>query len=240
LPHISERHVIDRIRDATLVFLIFLLLSSSNSAFYVLCSMIKKVALLWLSVFALAVACKKDCIVYQDYVVTDFDLQGNFGNLGLFTTDVRNSGDTIRSVRNQFVFSPEQDFLVSNFRLPGIDILPSAYAKECVQIKRSLTNFDPLKTTFSVDASLDLTAFGLSGVLPAGTNLLGIQEVRDLLLSSIQNNAELHFGLQTPVTVNPAFLRYFNGQQRSFTLTISLTTGDFLSSSATVYLDVPA
>jgi hypothetical protein len=223
-----------------MVFLIFMCLSSSNSAFYVLCSMIRKVVFLWLSLFVLAIACKKDCIEYQDYVVKRFELRGNFGNFGLFSTDVRNSGDTIRSARNQFVFFPEQDFLVSNFRFPGIDIMPSAYAKDCAQIERSISNFDPLKTTFSVDASLDLTAFGLSGVLPAGTNLLGIQEVRDLLFSSIQNNTELHFGLQTPISVNPAFLRYFNGQQRSFTLTLSSTTGDLLSSSATVYLDVPA
>jgi len=202
--------------------------------------MIRKVALLWLCAVVLAVACKKDCIDFQDYVVKRFELQGNSGNLGLFTSDIRNSGDTIRSIRNQFVFFPEKDFIVSNFSLPAIDFMSSAYAKDCAQIERSISNFDPLKTTFSVDASLDLTAFGLSGTLPAGTNLLGIQEVRDLFFSSIQNNAELHFGLQTPITVNPAFLRYFNGQRRAFTLTISSTTGDLLSSTAEVYLDIPA
>lgn len=202
--------------------------------------MIRKVALLWLSVIVLAVACKKDCVEYQDYAVKRFELKGNAGNLGLFTTDVRNSGDTIRSARNQFAFFPDKDFLVSNFRLPSIDFLPTAHAKDCAQVERSISNFDPLKTTFSIDVAVDLSAFGLSGVLPAGTNLLGIQEVRDLFFSSIQNNAELHFGLQTPITVSPVFLRLFNGQQRTFTLTLSSTTGDFLSSTASVYLDLPA
>jgi hypothetical protein len=200
--------------------------------------MIRKAVGLWVLSLMLAVACKKDCIEYRDYLVTSFSIQSNSNNLGLFSTDVRNSADTIRSVRNQFLFVPERDFFATGFSFPSFDLMSTAYARDCAIIERSASTFDPLKTTFSVDVELDLTVFGLSGLIPAGGNLLANQALRDAFLSSIQNNAELHNGLQAPFTVSPNFLRVFNGQRRTFTLSITSSTGDVVSASTQVFVQI--
>lgn len=207
--------------------------------FYVISHMIRKVFIIWLAAFAVSLSCKKDCIKYLDYKVNNFNFSSNRNNLGLFTSDIRNNGDTIRSIRNQFYFEPVKEFIAAGFRFPSISIIGTAYAKEsCAEAERSLTSFDPLKTEFSVDAAIDLNAFGLIGVLPANTNLLAIQEVRDRFLIQIQNNEDIHNGLATPVSVDKDFLRYFNGQTRTFTLKLVSTTGNVLSSSATVVPDI--
>jgi hypothetical protein len=203
--------------------------------------MIRKVFIIWLAALAISVSCKKDCIKYLDYKVNNFNFSSNSNNLGLFTTDIRNSGDTIRSIRNQFYFEPVKDFLAMGLSLPAISFMNTAYAKEsCAEVERSLTSFDPLKTEFSVDAAIDLSAFGLIGVIPANTNLLSIQEVRDRFLAEIQNNDDLHNGQATPVTVDKDFLKYFNGQARIFSLKLVSTTGNVLTNSASVVADINA
>lgn len=203
--------------------------------------MIRKVLTIWLAAFAISVSCKKDCINYLDYRVNNFNFGSNRNNLGLFTTDIRNSGDTIRSIRNQFYFEPVKDFLAAGPKLPSISFIFTAHASEdCAEVERSLTSFDPLKTEFSVDAAIDLSALGLMGVIPANTNLLTIQEVRDRFFFEIQNNADLHNGLPTPVTVNKDILRYFNGQARTFSLKLVTPTGNVLINSATVVPDINA
>lgn len=209
--------------------------------FYVLSDMIRKVFIIWLAAFAVSVSCKKDCINYLDYRVNNFNFSSNRNNLGLFTNDIRNNGDTIRSIRNQFYFEPEKEFLAIGFRFPSISFIGTAYAKEsCAEVERSLSSFDPLKTEFSVDAPIDLSALGLIGVIPANTNLLAIQEVRDRFFIEIQNNDDLHNGLSTPITVDKDFLGYFNGQTRIFSLKLVTTTGNVLNSSATVVPDINA
>lgn len=204
--------------------------------------MIKKALFIWVAVLALSVACKKDCITYFDYTINSFRFLSNSGNLGLFSSETQNSEDTIRSVRNQFFFNPDKEF--ASLQLPVLEsfsIFSSAYAKDdCAEIERSLTKFDPLKTVFSVDAPIDLSAFGLVGVIPADANLLSFQEFRDLYLFDIQNNAELHNGNSTPVNVNKDFLKYFNGQTRSFKLQLTTPTGNVLTNTANVVLDINA
>lgn len=204
--------------------------------------MIKKALFIWGAVLVLSVACKKDCITYFDYTVNSFRFSSNSGNAGLFTTEIQNSGDTIKSVRNQFYFNPDKDFAALLFPNAGsYSIFSTAYAKDdCAEIERSLTSFDPLKTVFSVDAPIDLSAFGLVGVIPADANLLSFQEFRDQYLFDIQNNADLHFGISTPVNVNKEFLKYFNGQTRSFKLQLTTPTGNVITNTATVVLDINA
>lgn len=201
--------------------------------------MFKKVTYIVLFSLVLGVACKKDCINYRNFKVTNIDFKGNSTNIGLFNNEVKNSGDTIRSLRNQFYLNPIRDFNAQLFQLPTFDLIPSAYAaKDCAEIDRSVTSFDPIKTSFSIDTDINLADFGLLGIAAAGTNLLSIQELRDQFLSSIQNNLDIHGGLNAPVTIDPAFLKYFNGQTRTFTLKLTSTTGDIRTSSATVFLDV--
>jgi hypothetical protein len=204
--------------------------------------MIKKVLFIWVAVLAISVACKKDCVTYFDYTVNSFRFSPNSENAGLFSSETQNSGDTIRSVRNQFYFNPDKEFAA--LQVPVLEsfcIFNSAYAKDdCAEIERSLTSFDPLKTVFSVDAPIDLSAFGLVGVIPADANLLSFQEFRDLYLFDIQNNAEMHNGLGSPVNVSKDFLKYFNGQTRTFKLQLTTPTGNILSNTATVVLDINA
>lgn len=165
-------------------------------------------------------------------------MTGNSQNRGLFQSDIRNSGDTIRSIRNQFLFIPIKDFVVMQRLIPSVGLMQEAYARDCVQLERSVTVFDPLRTVFSVDADVNLNDFGLAGVIPAGQNLLSNQELRDRFLSQIQNNSDIHSGLDGPITVSPQFLAYFKGQRRIFTIVMTSTTGDVLSASANVWVDV--
>jgi|GEM_PF-5537814 len=202
--------------------------------------MFKKSAFLSIILIVLAIACQKDNICSSDYRVTDFEIKANSENRGLYDQDGYNSGDTIRSKRNQFYFYPSKSYISGKRSGFSLDLIPSAYARDCAAVERSLTSFDPSKTVFAVDIDVNLSAYGLSGIIPAGSNLLDNQELRKGLLSDIVNNIDLHTGINIPITVANAFLVPFKGQTLTFTLALVTSSGDRYTDQVSVVIDVNA
>lgn len=202
--------------------------------------MFKKLAFLSITLIVLAIACKKDNICSSDYYVTDFEIKANSENRGLYDQDGYNSGDTIRSRRNQFYFYPVKSYISGNRSGFSLELIPSAYARDCAPVERSLTSFDPSKTVFAVDTDVNLSVYGLSGIIPAGSNLLDNQDLRKGLLSDIVNNPDLHAGINIPITVANAFLVPFKGQARIFTLGLVTASGVSYTHQVSVVIDVNA
>ena len=208
--------------------------------------MFKKISAIALSLFFITFACKKAevCTDQLAYQIDSFELRINSENLGLYDDEGANTDSTIGSTRNQLMFIPNKVFKSAQRQITktsfGLDIIPSAYARDCVQIENSLTQFDPLKTDFHINKDLDLSIFGpeYSGVIPAGTNLLSNQKLRATLLNDLVSRAYLNGGLETPLTLSPDFLRPLNGQHLQFTLELTSTVGIIMSSSVDVVVDV--
>lgn len=199
----------------------------------------KKQLFILISFLSIAVACQKDCVKYNRLEVTEFSFLPNSSNEGLFTTDIRNSSDTIRSIRNQFLVTfSYKPFVQLNTSSPFIQ---SAFAKDCPTLDFPVTSFDPLLTIFSVDKDIDPSFWGIGlDIIPAGTNLLSIAEIRTQLLPNIRNNNTIHVALNTPVSVSKEFLSYFKGQRVEFTLVFSTPTEDLFTGKASAFIDVNA
>ena len=201
--------------------------------------MLKKQIIILVSFLTIAVACQKDCVRFNQIEVTEFSFLPNSTNEGLFTTDVRNSGDTIRSVRNQFLITfTYQPFAYLN---PTGSFIQTAFAKDCPTLDFPVTNFDPLLTTFSVDKDIDPSFWGIElGIIPAGTNLMEITELRTRFLSAIRNNNTIHAAINAPVTVNKEFLSIFEGQNVGFTFTFSTETEEVFTANTVAFINVNA
>ncbi|MCZ2393925.1 MAG: hypothetical protein LC105_08725 [Chitinophagales bacterium] len=203
--------------------------------------MIKKNSILFSMMLVVAIACRKEsiCANQGNYVVHQFSFQINSVNRGLFKEEGRNTATTIGSIRNQFLFIPEKSFMASSVnRTIGFDIFPSAYARDCIEVERSLTSFDASKTTLTIDRDLDLSIFGLSGVILKGQNLLDNSELKSKYLKDITSNIDMHAGIEIPVSLSIDFLRILDGEKINFTLGLVSTTGDKMESSVEAVIDV--
>lgn len=203
--------------------------------------MFKKLFVLISVVTIAAFACKKEEICSKNYQVEGFSFLINSDNIGINTNQIRNTETTIRSTRNQFYFLPEKKYtLAQRSNSFSLDIIPSAYAKRCVDIETSITTFDINKTELSIDKDLNLALYGLPGFVLAGQNLLANQSLRGSLLKEVITNDYIHSGVEFPVSVSADFLKPLNGQQIKFTLKLVTSFGIGMSSSVDVVIDVNA
>lgn len=203
--------------------------------------MFKKLLVLVSVVTIAAFACKKEEICSRNYQVENFSFRINSDNIGINTNERRNTETTIGSARNQFYFLPEKKYtLAQRSNAFSLDIIPSAYAKRCVEIETSLTTFDVNKTELSINKDLNLAIYGLPDFVLAGQNLLANQSLRSSLLKDIITNDYIHSGVEFPVTVSPEFLKPLNGQQIKFTLKLVTSVGIEMKSSVDVVIDVNA
>jgi hypothetical protein len=201
--------------------------------------MLKKLLFIFATFIFLAVACQKDCVKFKQLEVTEFTFLPNSSNEGLFTTDIRNNGDTIRSVRNQFLIN--FSYQPYAYYKPASSWIQSAYAKDCPTLDFPVTNFDPLLTTFSVDKDIDPSFWGIGlDVIPAGTNLLAITEIRTRFLLDIRNNNTIHVAISAPVTLKNEFLSIFKGQRVGFTFSFSTKTEEVFTANTEAFIDVNA
>lgn len=193
------------------------------------------------AVTTMTTACRKDsvCTDKGNYKVTNFELQINSKNRGIFKGEGTNTESTIGSIRNQWMFIPTKSYIATNSKfIPSFDFFKLAYAGDCIVSDISLTSFDPAKTSFSMDRDLDLSIYGLEGLIPAGYNLLSVQSLRAELLKDIASNVDLHAGIEIPISVSKDFLIPLNGETIQFTMKLVTTTGDEMSSSVDVVIDV--
>ncbi len=206
--------------------------------------MFKKLFILVSAMFVLALACKKEeiCTDRTSYEVNKFDLSINSENIGLFKNEGKNTATTIGSVRNQLMFIPEKTFKYAEVKksVTGFDFIPSAYARRCVDMEVSLTTFDPNKTKLTLDRSLDLSIFGLSGFVLEGQNLLDNPALKSGLLKDFVTNEYLNAGIGTPISFSADFLKPLNGATLKFTLTLVSQVGIELTASVDVVVDVNA
>lgn len=204
--------------------------------------MMKNILILFVAITTLTIACRKDsiCTDKGNYNVTDFDLQINSTNRGLFKNEGTNTETTIGSTRNQFMFIPTKSYLAVNSKTStGFELFSTAYADDCIVSDISLTSFNPAKTELTIDRDIDLSIFGLeSNIIPAGYNLLAVQSLRAELLKDIPSNVDLHAGIEIPISVSKDFLIPFNTQTLKFTLKLITTTGDEMKSTVDVVVDV--
>lgn len=203
--------------------------------------MFKKLFVLVSVVTIAAFACKKEEICSRNYQVESFSFSINSDNIGVNPNEGKNTETTIGTTRNQFFFLPVKNFaLAQRTRSFSLDIIPSAYAKRCVDIETSLTTFDVNKTELSIDKDLSLALYDLPGFIPANHNLLADQSLRSSLLKDVISNSYIHSGIEFPVTVSPEFLKPLSGQQIKFTLKLVTSLGIEMSSSVDVVIDVNA
>lgn len=206
--------------------------------------MFKKLTILVSAMFILALACKKEeiCTERGSYEVHKYELSINSENIGLFKNEGKNTTTTIGSVRNQLMFTPEKTFKYVEVKnsATGFDLIPSAYAKRCVEMEVSLTTFDPNRTILTIDKDLDLSIFGLSGFILKGNNLLANQSLRSNLLKDFISNEYMNAGIGTPISFSVDFLKPLNGQTIKFTMTLVSQVGIEMTASADVVIDVNA
>lgn len=205
--------------------------------------MIKKIFILVATTIVLALACKKEeiCTDRGSYEINEFSLSINSKNIGLHPGEGENTETTIGSTRNQLMFTPTKIFKLAEVKKTiGFDIISTAYAKNCVEVENSLTNFDPNKTQLSINRDLDLSMYGLNGVILAGNNLLAEQSLRNSILKDIITNQYLHAGMDIPFTLSVDFLKPLNNQSFRVTLTMTTLQGIMMSSSTDVVVDVNA
>lgn len=201
----------------------------------------KNLMILLVLATTLVIGCKKEsvCTERGNYNVKSFELKINSNNRGLFKGEGTNTETTIGSTRNQWMFIPEKSYIAINSKSSfNFDFFNTAYA-DCIVQEISLTSFDASKTKFSVDRDLDLSIFGLeSMIIPAGYNLLAVQSLRAELLKDIADNVDLHAGIEIPISVSKDFLIPLNEQKIKFTLEIVTTSGNIMSSTVDVVVDV--
>lgn len=205
--------------------------------------MIKKIFGLFAAMLILSIACKKEeiCTDKYSYEVVGFDLKINSENIGLFPADGKNTETTITTKRNQFMFIPEK--LYSEVHQKSIfnwDFIPSAYAKNCVDVENSKTTFDVNKTHLSINRDINLDVDNSTIFVGQGQNLLSNPKLRAAYFKEIISNAEIHAGFEFPVTLSVDFLKQLKGQQVEFTLKMITTLGFEMSSSVDVVVDVNA
>ena len=206
--------------------------------------MFKKLAIIFLSVWVLSIACQKEEICHDNFIVTGFSIKVNDENIGILKDQGHNLPGIINTTRNQLMFVPEQDFnIAQNRTFPNFnfDIIPNAYASRCVSVETSLTQFDPAKTSFSLDIDLPLAWYDISeDTIYAGGNLLENQKLRDGLLAAIVRNEEIHSGFKFPISFTPEFLIPMNGREIGFTLKMTNESGTQMqaSTTATISLDI--
>jgi hypothetical protein len=204
--------------------------------------MIKYLMILLVAMTTMMIACKKDsiCTDRGNYNVTNFELQINSENIGLFKDEGTNTETTIGSTRNQWMFIPTKSYIVVNSKFnPSFNLFNTAYASDCIILDVSLTSFEPSKTSFSINRDLDSSIYGLGEeIIPADYNLLSVSALRSELLKDIVSNLNLHSGIEIPISVSKDFLVPLNGETIQFTLKLVTTIGDEMSSSVDVVIDV--
>jgi hypothetical protein len=202
--------------------------------------MIKKLAIITCIAIFLNIACQKDCTNYNYYKIPKIDISVNSNNVGIFTTAIRNSGDTIRSISNQFLFTPTKEFFSQSKKGVDFQLFPTAYAADCPNIEESSTSFSPTIAKFWMNVPFPAATYGIAPFtdIPAYTNLLTFNEIKNAYFAPFLENKLLFSGYDTPFTINTPFFKHFRSQKIKFFVELSTTEGLTRTDSVEAFIDV--
>lgn len=183
-------------------------------------------------------SCSEPCIDEVFLETLDMDFEVNSENLGILTGATRNSGDTIKSLTNQFYNTP--DFRrTGQLKLPKMpSLVTSAYAAgDCPEKVEYTSRMDLEETRFSINIDYDGTSLGV-GIIPADSNLLSVPEIKNSYLLDFDNNVLLAAGANGPLTIQPGFFGPINNQTVTFSFYFEEKDGTEFYDDATAFVQV--
>ena len=183
-------------------------------------------------------SCQEPCINEVFLETLEMNFEVNSENLGILSGAVRNSGDTIKSVTNQFYNNP--DFRrTGQLKLPKVpSFISTAYAAgDCPEKIEYVSRMDLDETKFSINVDYDGTALGI-GVIPADSNLLAIPELRNGYLAEFDTNIFIAAGAKGPLTIQPEFFGPINNQPVIFSFYFEEKNGTAFFDEAEAYIKV--
>ncbi len=182
-------------------------------------------------------SCQDTCVneVFLETLAMDFKV--NSDNLGIFTSAVKNSGDTIKSATNQFYNTPDFRRFGAIKSTPTNFFITSAYASECPERIEYISRMDLTKSTFSINVEYDGTALGV-GIIPADSNLLSVPQIKTACLSEFDTSVFLAAGADGPLTIQPGFFGPINNQWVTFSFYFQEKNGFEYFDDATAFIKV--
>jgi hypothetical protein len=190
-----------------------------------------------LTFFGAMFSCQDVCVneVFLETLVMDFNV--NSENLGILSSGIKNSGDTIKSATNQFYNTPDFRRFGVIQAIPSNFSVTTAFAAECPDRIEYTSRMDLTKTTFSINVDYDGTALGV-GIIPADSNLLSVPQLKAAYLTDFDTNVFLAAGADGPLTIKPEFFGPINNQSITFSFYFEELNGFDYFDEATAFIKV--
>ena len=183
-------------------------------------------------------SCQQGCVNTILLETTDIDVRVNSENLGIVNSAPQNTEDTIKSLTNQFYDYPTFRQFGHILRPSAPGLITSAYANDgCPEQQEYISRFDVSKTMFSVNKTYDATHLGI-GILPADTNLLSVDPIKDNYLSAFTTNSFFNAGAPAPLSLDPDFFTPLNDQHVVFRFKFEEEDGTIFTDSVSAYVSV--
>jgi hypothetical protein len=182
-------------------------------------------------------SCQDVCVNEVFLETLEMNLEVNSENLGIFSGEVKNNGDTIKSEKNQFYNSPEFRRFGSLQPAPNNFFVTSAYAAECPDRIEYTSRMDLTKTRFSLNVDYDGSALGV-GIIPADSNLLTVPAIKNAYLQEFSTSLFLAAGADGPLTIEPEFFGPINNQWVTFSFYFEELNGDEFFDEAIAYVKI--